>query len=47
LYPTEVSTIDLAWDADTIQEFTVTFQYDYWEAVTGNAAPGVSFNANL
>jgi hypothetical protein len=47
LYPTEVSTIDLAWDSDAIQEFTVTFQYDYWEAVTGTAAPGVSFNANL
>ena len=40
LYPSEVSTIDLAWDAETIQEFTVTFQYDYWEVsggTTGNA----------
>ena len=41
IFPVEVSTIDLDWNAtDTIQEFTVTFQYDYWEVsggITGNA----------
>ena len=40
LYPSEVSTIDMAWDAETIQEYTVTFQYDYWQVsggTTGNA----------
>jgi|TARA_B100001094_G_scaffold134034_1_gene129842 hypothetical protein len=40
LYPSEVGTIDLAWDAETIQEYTVTFQYDYWQisgGTTGNA----------
>jgi len=40
LWPTEVSTIDLDWNTtDTIEEFTVTFQYDYWtvNGVTGDA----------
>ena len=40
LYPSEVGTIDLAWDTETIQEYTVTFQYDYWQisgGTTGNA----------
>jgi hypothetical protein len=32
LFPTEVSTIELDWNTtDTIEEFTVTFEYDYWE----------------
>ena len=40
LYPSEVVTIDLAWDAETIQEYTVTFHFDYWQisgGTTGNA----------
>lgn len=40
IFPTEVSTIDLAWETEGIQEYTVTFQYDYWEVsggTTGNA----------
>lgn len=40
IFPIEVSTIDLDWNAtDTFEEFTCTFQYDWWEAsgVTGNA----------
>ena len=40
IYPTEVAAIDLAWDSEAIQEFGVTFQYDYWEVsggVTGTA----------
>jgi len=40
LFPTEVAAIDLSWDADTIEEFAVTFQYDYWTisgGSTGNA----------
>jgi hypothetical protein len=40
LWPTEVSTIDLDWNTtDTIEEFTVTFQYDYWK-VSGEAGFG-------
>jgi len=34
IFPTEVSTIDLAWETEGIEEFTVTFQYDYWEATS-------------
>ena len=40
IFPTEVSPIDLDWNTtDTLEEFTVTFQYDHWEVsgVTGNA----------
>jgi hypothetical protein len=41
LFPTNVSEIAVDWDTpDTIQEFTVTFQYDWWNVsggVTGNA----------
>ena len=41
MWPVEVSTIDLAWEStDQIEEFTVTFNYDYWEVdggITGNA----------
>jgi hypothetical protein len=36
LWPSEVAAIDLSWDADTIEEFGVTFQYDYW-IVTGGS----------
>jgi len=35
IYPTEVGAIDLAWDSEAIQEFPVTFQYDYWEVSGG------------
>jgi len=35
IYPTEVAAIDLAWDSEAIQEFGVTFQYDYWEVSGG------------
>ena len=41
MFPTEVSMMDGDWNAtDAIQEFTVTFQYDFWEVsggLTGNA----------
>jgi len=41
IYPVEVSPIELDWNSqDTIELFTVTFQYDYWEVsagITGNA----------
>lgn len=41
IFPGEVAPIDVDWNAtDTIQEFTVTFNYDWWEVtggVTGNA----------
>ena len=41
IFPTEVAMMDVDWNAtDLIQEFTVTFQYDFWEVsggLTGNA----------
>ena len=40
IFPSAVSAIDLNWgDTDSIEEFQVTFQYDWWEVsggVTGN-----------
>lgn len=31
MFPIDVSPIDVSWDAnDTIEEYTVTFQYQYW-----------------
>ena len=40
IYPSDISTIDLGWDQEAIEEFAVTFQYDYWQVSggsTGNA----------
>lgn len=41
LFPTTISPIALAWqDQDTIEEFTVTFEYDLWRVsggITGNS----------
>ena len=32
LFPTELSTVELAWDSnDVIEEFTCTFAFDYWQ----------------
>ncbi len=37
-FPTSVSQIDLAYDAnDQVEDFTVDFQYQYWEVVSGGA----------
>ena len=34
-FPTDVSAIDLNWgDGDSIEEFTITFAYQWWESVT-------------
>ena len=38
VFPTQVSTIELSYDAQGIQEFTVELQVQWWEAVKGNAA---------
>ena len=41
LFPTEISPIELNWEGgDVVEEFTCTFQYDYWKVsggITGNA----------
>jgi len=38
VFPTQVSSIELSYDAQGIQEFTVELQVQWWEAVKGNAA---------
>ena len=30
LWPTEIAGIPVDWSSDAIQEYTVTFAYDYW-----------------
>lgn len=36
LFPTEISSVDLNWETtDTIEEFTVTFEYDLWRVSGG------------
>ncbi len=41
IFPTDVTAMELDWGAEnSIQEFRVTFEYDYWEVsagITGNA----------
>jgi len=41
MFPIEVSAIEMSWETqNTIEEFTVTFEYDFWEVtggVTGNS----------
>ena len=42
-FPTNVSQIDLAYDSnDQIEEFTVEFQYTYWNVVSGQTQNGAS-----
>lgn len=38
LFPTDLSPIDLDWgNNDAIEEYTVTFSYQWWEAVNNNS----------
>ena len=34
LWPTEIAGIPVDWASDALQEYTVTFAYDYWEHST-------------
>jgi len=36
IFPSEVSQIDVGWENEGIQEFTVTFSFDYWEVNGGS-----------
>jgi hypothetical protein len=45
LFPTAVSQIPLAYDTDSIQEFTVEMQVLYWEAMVGNSISVTGNNA--
>ena len=40
MFPVEVSSIDMNWEADQIEEFTVTFQYDWWNVSGGITGDG-------
>jgi T4-like virus tail tube protein gp19 len=43
MFPTDVSPIDLDWGTnDSIEEFTVTFAYQYWEDLGVSAPPTTS-----
>jgi hypothetical protein len=46
LFPTNISPIQLSYETDTIQRFTVEMQVLWWEAVKGNspAAGGEDIN---
>lgn len=39
-FPVSVSSIELAWENEAIQEFTVDFAYDYWTVVDGITGDG-------
>lgn len=46
-FPINVSAIDLSWDTkDTIEEFSVTFAYQYWEKASGTVVPTTSSSAS-
>lgn len=41
IFPTEIGQIDLNWDSgDQIEEYPVTFQYDYWNVSGGITGDG-------
>ena len=42
LYPSDIAAVEMNWEADGIQEFGVTFQYDWWSVsgVNGTLATG-------
>jgi hypothetical protein len=43
IFPTNISQIDLSYDAsDTIEEYTVEFQVQHWEAESTGSAPAIA-----
>ena len=44
LWPTELAEVPLDWASDALQEYTVTWAYDYWGHGTGAGAPAPSIN---
>jgi hypothetical protein len=41
IFPSSIANIDLNWgDTDTIEEFQVTFQYDWWDVSGGITGQG-------
>jgi hypothetical protein len=46
IFPTNITAIDLSYDQEGIEEFTVEFQILWWEAIRGNSpnAGGIDIN---
>ena len=48
LWPSELAPIPVDWSSDMVEEFTVTFCYDYWTSGTTNSAtPNHTKDVNL
>jgi len=41
LWPTELAEVPVDWASDAIQEYTVTWCYDYWSSGTGSSSTNV------
>ena len=41
LWPTEIAGIPVDWSSDAIQEYTITFAYDYWTHGTSSSTTNV------
>lgn len=46
IFPSNISAIPLAYETDSIQEFTVEMQILYWEAIKGNSSKAGGSNIN-
>ena len=46
IFPTNISSIDLSYDSENLEEFRVEFQILWWEAVKGNAAAAGGIDIN-
>jgi len=46
LFPTNMSSIPLSYDVESIQEFTVEMQVLWWEAIKGNSAKAGGIDIN-
>lgn len=44
LWCSDIAQMDLNWDTDAVQEYTVTFQYDYWQLTTNGDTPQTVLN---
>ena len=46
LFPTNMSSIQLSYDTESIQEFTVEMQVLWWEAIKGDSAKAGGIDIN-
>jgi hypothetical protein len=45
-FPTAISSVNLSYETDSIQEFTVEMQVHWWEAIKGNSSSAGGENIN-